>query len=86
MAVAVISAIYDGAASARIEVEYTEATGDFALVRCVNGLARPVTVAIRRSTGASWWLRTVNPGQSATQNASGAVRKLVDIPQMEMRA
>lgn len=87
---AVIARIYDGGASARLEVDYDDASDpnnpDLIVTRCVNGLSRPVTFYIQRGNGAAWVTTSVPAGQSRVQNSGGPVRRLNDVPLMALRA
>lgn len=89
-ATAVISEVWDGPLRARIEVDYNDASdpNDWTLVafRCVNELARPVTIRIKRGNGASWFSVSVPPGQTRSQNAGGPVQRMSHVPSIELSA
>lgn len=77
--------------SARVEIDYDDAVlagEDHTLVaaRCVNGLARPVTVLIRRGSGQSWLTAVVPAGETRSQNAGGPIQRVSHLPVFELRA
>lgn len=86
----VLGRIFDGPAEARVEVDYDDTSDpenwDLVAVRCLNGLARPVTIRIRRGNGVSWFTIQVPAGQTRSMNAGGPVREMDDIPIWELAA
>jgi hypothetical protein len=85
---AVIGRVYDGAAEARAEVDYDDASNpdnwDLIAVRCVNNLSRDAILRIRRGNGSSWFTVVIPADQTRSMNAGGPVRRMNDIPTWEL--
>lgn len=88
-ATVVLCSISEGAASARLEVDYDDATDpnnyDLIAGRCVNGLSRPVFFWFQRANRTPWVSLEVPAGQSRSQNAGGPIRQVNDIPIVALR-
>ena len=66
-------------------VEPYDGVGDLTRLRASNTTPRTYALTIRRSNGAEWQVRTVQPGQNFEFPPTGPVRKVTDLGQIVIR-